>query len=321
MTKEQNIDPAMGHEYGKPGVYDGIKIEHYHGSNGLSKTGLDLLARSPSHYYSMKKDPARPPEVEKASHTQGNLLHCVVLEPGEFPKRYATLPADAPKRPTESQWNAAKPSPKSIADMTWWTDFGERNAGKTIIPLAQMDAAQRMRDSIMRIPDARDLFAKGKAEQSAYAIDEETGVLLKCRPDWNHPVGKNSVILADVKGYSDARESMFALQAARMSYDVQDVFYTDVWTKAAGVEVLDFIFVVVEDKWPFAANLITITPEDREVARRQYKPLVKTYAQCLASGEWPGFPTGVKTVKLPSWKARSIEALLDEDEQQEGAPE
>ncbi|MNY62519.1 hypothetical protein D3C86_1993460 [compost metagenome] len=59
------------------------------------------------------------------------------------------------------------------------------------------------------------------------------------------------------------------------------------------------------------------------MARRQYRPLVRTYAECMASGVWPGFSSGVKTVKLPSWKARSIEALLDEDDgaTEEGAGE
>ncbi|KAK50237.1 PD-(D/E)XK nuclease-like domain-containing protein [Bordetella bronchiseptica] len=284
-----------------PCVIEGQPIEQYHGGPGISKTGLDHVARSPALFYALHLDPARPAEKERAGQLEGQLAHCAILEPAEFDKRYAVLPADAPRRPTEAQWNAKKPSPESIEAMEWWTAWNKSSAGRTIITHAQRETALRQAESVRRLPDVAEALAAGRPEVSAYWIDSDTGVLCRCRPDWVHPAGDNGVILLDVKTYSDASPAEFARQIARKRYHVQDAFYSDGYARAAGVDVLGFVFVAVETEWPFAASAVMLDEPGKRQGAIDMRRDLATYAACLKVNDWPGHGASIHQVSMPAW--------------------
>ncbi|MFZ7197521.1 PD-(D/E)XK nuclease-like domain-containing protein, partial [Bordetella avium] len=105
--------------------------------------------------------------------------------------------------------------------------------------------------------------------------------------------GESGVILLDVKTFSDASPHEFSRQIARKRYHVQDAFYTDGYAAASGKSVLAFIFVAVQDAWPFAASAVMLDPRSQDQGRRDYRHNLSTYAECLTSGNWPGFGQGV----------------------------
>ncbi|WP_088158785.1 PD-(D/E)XK nuclease-like domain-containing protein [Achromobacter xylosoxidans] len=289
-----------------PCTIDGQEIEAYHRGAGISKTGLDHVARSPATFYALHVDPARPAEKERAGQLEGQLAHCAILEPAEFDQRYAVLPADAPDRPTEAMLNAKNPSESSIARQKWWAEWNAENAGRLVITHDQRETALRQAESVRRLPDVAEALAAGRPEVSAYWIDPDTGVLCRCRPDWVHPAGDNGVILLDVKTYSDANPAEFARQIARKRYHVQDAFYSDGFARASGLEVLAFVFVAVETEWPYAASAVMLDTASKHQGAQQVRRDLATYAACLASNEWPGHGTGIHQVSLPAW------ALTDE---------
>lgn len=284
-----------------PCVLAGQDIDAYHRGPGISKTGLDHIARSPAVFHALHLDPRRPPEKDRSGQLEGQLAHCAILEPDEFDKRYAVLPADAPRRPTEAQWNAKKPSPESVAAMEWWKEWNATAAGRVIVSHEQRETALRQGESVRRLPDVAEALASGAPEQSAYWIDPETGVLCRCRPDWVHPAGDAGVILLDVKTCGDASPDEFARQIARKRYHVQDTFYSDGYARAAGVDVLAFIFVAVESEYPFAASAVMLDEPSRDAGRFAYRRDLDTYARCVATGEWPGFSSAIQQVSLPAW--------------------
>lgn len=70
----------------KPGVYEGIPNAEYHGGPGISKSGLDLVHRSPMHYNAVvtavnDRTPTPAQEI-------GTAVHMAILEPEEFAKTY-----------------------------------------------------------------------------------------------------------------------------------------------------------------------------------------------------------------------------------------
>jgi len=289
------------------GIIHGLDIAEYHSGPGISKTGLDRIERSPWHYWNLTLNPERPAEKERAGQLEGQLAHTSILEPEEFTKRYAVVPESAPRRPTSAQWNAKKPNPESVEAMDWWRKWEAENGERTIITAQQYAAAIHQRVSALSLPDIRDALAEGWPEVSAFWTDPETGVLCRCRPDWVHPVGDDAVILLDVKTFSSAAPGEFSRQVARKRYQVQDAFYSDGFALASGKRVLAFIFLAVESEFPFAASASMLDEMSREQGRVDYRRNLNTYAQCLRSGEWPGYSAGIETINLPRWAMTDIE--------------
>ncbi|MFY3553344.1 PD-(D/E)XK nuclease-like domain-containing protein [Achromobacter insolitus] len=271
-----------------PCTIDGQDIEAYHRGPGISKTGLDHVARSPATFYALHLDPARPPEKERAGQLEGQLAHCAILEPAEFDKRYMVGPDVSRATKAWKEWEASLP------------------AGVIAIKPDQRETALRQAESVRRLPDVAEAQAAGRPEVSAYWIDPDTGVLCRCRPDWVHPAGDGGVILLDVKTYSDASPAEFARQIARKRYHVQDAFYSDGFARASGLDVLAFVFVAVETEWPYAASAVMLDAPSKAQGMQQVRRDLTTYAACLAANEWPGHGTGIHQVSLPAW------ALTDE---------
>ncbi|AZY52207.1 exonuclease VIII [Bordetella avium] len=266
-----------------PCVIEGQPIEQYHGGPGISKTGLDRINVSPANFYDLTLNPARPPEPERKGQLEGQLAHCAILEPEEFATRYAVGPDVIRSTKEWKAFEAALP------------------AGVIGIKPDQRETAMRQAEAVRRLPDVAEALAAGVAESSAYWIDQETGVLCRCRPDWCHPAGESGVILLDVKTFSDASPHEFSRQIARKRYHVQDAFYTDGYAAASGKSVLAFIFVAVQDAWPFAASAVMLDPRSQDQGRRDYRRNLSTYADCLTSGNWPGFGQGIHLASLPNW--------------------
>lgn len=264
-----------------PGIFNSIDIDDYHSGPGISNTGLSHIARSPAHFYALHLDPARPPEKERAGQLTGQLVHCAILEPDEFDKRYILGPT-------------ANRSTKV------WKEFCASFPDQVAIQQDQYDMARYAAESARKLPEIAETLAAGEAEQSAYWIDPETGVLCRCRPDWTHTFGAG-VVLMDVKTYSDASPAEFARQVARKSYHRQAAFYSDGYALASGQAVHAFVFLAVETEWPYAVSATMLDDEAVEKGRELYRDNLATYAECLKTGVWPGYSNAIDTISLPAW--------------------
>jgi hypothetical protein len=185
--------------------------------------------------------------------------------------------------------------------MAWWTEWNAKTRGATVVTADQYDVAMRQADSIRKLTEVAEALQRGRAEVSAYWIDQVTGELCRCRPDWAHDCGTNQSILLDVKTCSDASPNEFRRQIARKRYHVQDAFYGDGFAAASGREVLAFVFVAVEDHWPFAACALMLDDEGKAQGRRDYRRNLNTYADCREKGIWPGYGEQIQIVQLPKW--------------------
>lgn len=70
----------------KPGVYDGIPNAEYHSGPGISKSGLDLIHRSPLHYHAVVT--AENDRVPTPAQELGTAAHALILEPEVFTATY-----------------------------------------------------------------------------------------------------------------------------------------------------------------------------------------------------------------------------------------
>lgn len=271
----------------KRGIYTDIGIEAYHAGPGISKSGLDDLHRSPAFFHAHHRSPLRPVRSETTSQLHGNLAHCAILEPHAFDDRYVVGPSV--NRNTKA-----------------WKDFVD---GTMLIPIQadQRDVAMQQRDSVYALPNVfgkmtgKRVFSRGQAEVSAYWNDRENGVLCRARPDYWFPVNDREAVVVDVKTVGDARSFEFSRQCAKLRYHVQDGMYSEGIAMAAGLEVVAFIFVVVETAWPYAAASYQLGEQSRLEGFNEFRRLVDLYAECDSTDTWPGYAEQTSVIDLPPY--------------------
>jgi len=273
------------------GIHD-ISNEDYHAGPGISKSGLwTIHSQSPAHFIGQERK-------ETKAQAFGTACHTAVLEPHLLETRYCVIPQNAPRRPTEAQWKAAKPSPESVAAMNWWREFAQYNQGKTEITQADFDAVRKVRDRLHAEPLVQRLVKDAMYERSAYWTDPETGELCRCRPDIYSPGLR---MIGDVKTCRDASEFGFSRAIETYGYHVQDAFYSDGLALAGGGDVDAFVFIAIESEAPFEFQIYELEQADKDQGREIYRKALRRYADCKRTGLWPGYGSGVKTITRPKW--------------------
>lgn len=264
----------------KTGIHQ-LTNDEYHAADGISKSGLDLIARSPAHYIASKSEP----RVETPAMRAGTMLHTAILEPEMFAGNYAVQPK-FDRRTKQGKADAA--------------DWDEIFAGFIGLSQDEYDNVMRAAAAVRTHPACAFLFKKGVAEQSVFANDPETGVLVKCRPDWQAECG-DLRINCDVKSSEDARFSNFQRSAYNYGYAQQSAFYSDVCEWAGLPKPDSWFFLVFEKSAPYGVVLYEPDAEFIDYGRRKYREALNTYAECLAADKWPNYAAEVQSLTLPGW--------------------
>lgn len=277
-----------------------ITRPQYHADTSrVSKSGLDCIAQSPLHYWDKYLNPDHP-ERKSAKHFRvGDVCNDLLLfSPAEFAAQYAVIPVGAPKRPTDAQLRAKRPSPETQSAITWWNEFMGRNPGKTVVMPDEWDTARFVRDAIMAHPPAADLLSAGVAEKTFYFDEPETGAKCKCRPDW---LALQANFIVDLKTSKDASPAAFGRSAWAYRYDVQAAFYFDGLLYATGRSFDGFVFIAAEKERPYPVKVYYMDDDDFRVGRRRYMANLETYVNCLKTGVWPGYGDRVERLQLPNY--------------------
>lgn len=293
------------------GIYDGIPNALYHGGPGISKSGLDDIATSPLYFRTVKDNPRPTTDAFEI----GSAFHCIVLEPDVFEREYMCMPQGAPKRPSDRERYAKKPSPETLARCDWWDAFEDENKGKKLVSNKNdhdkgiwgrdtWDMIRFMRDAIAAHPEASVLLdpRMGRPELSVYASKEVYGYegkrrLAKCRPDFTH---LDFGVLVDLKSTNDATLSGFQRSVHDYRYDVQAAWYHDLCLEA-GLFNIGMIFVAVEKQPPYHVGVYELPPDWMREGRLKYQRDLRVYHECMEAGEWPSIPNYTRVLPQPGY--------------------
>jgi hypothetical protein len=273
-----------------PGIHDGIPSEDYHRGPGISSSGLKRLLPpyTPAHYRYGEY-------ATSAAMDFGKVAHRLVLGDGDS---FAVSPFDSFRSKEAREWKAEQEA-----------------QGVVIVSEAELATAQAMAAAVHAHPTAGPLFDDGKAEQSLYWTDDETGVLCRARVDWlRNLVEGRRLIVPDYKSARTAARDPFGRAAADFGYIISARFYLR-GCKALGLDP-DPVFVLVaqEKVAPYLIGVYTPDDEDLEHADQLISRGLRLYADCLANDTWPGYPTTVQTLPLPVYhRIKTEEYLTDVD--------
>lgn len=196
--------------------------------------------------------------------------------------------------------------------VTLWSDvkaeWEASNGHRTVLSEDEYAQVIAMRDAVMAHPAAGNLLRQaGMAERSVYWTDPETGVIGRCRPDWWVP---SKGLLADLKTTDDASPEGFGRSIMKWGYHRQHPYYLDGCNHAieqAGIDWPEqryFVFIAVEKAPPYNVAVYTLDDDSIAIGRAECREALNTYAECEASGEWPGYSPRIETVALPEWHIR-----------------
>lgn len=269
-----------------------ISNEDYHSDiSRISKSGLDLIHKSPAHYHYRYLDPLRVKEKEKDWAIDGSAFGCAIGEPDEFPQRYAVIDDIEICR----EIGGARPNTTNRYK-EWFASESEKLQGKIIIDIAAYKQYIAMRDAVRANPAAMHFLKSGDAERTFYFTDPDTKVNCRIRPDW---IAYNDYVV-DFKTTEDASPAGFGRSAFKFRYPCQGSFYGD-GLKQNGFKPRGFIFIVCEKSPPYY-NAVYILPQECErLGRLDYKADLYTYAECKEKNQWPSYGTEVMPLQLPHY--------------------
>lgn len=277
-----------------------ISRSAYHlDTSRVSKSGLDQINTSPLHFWDKYLNPDHP-ERKSAKHFRvGDVCNDLLLLPQkEFLSLYAVVPLGAPKRPSEYQLKAKRPSLETQSAITWWNEFLGNNPDKTVVMPDEWETARYVRDAIMKHKPAAELLEVGVAEKTIFFDEPETGAKCKCRPDW---MATDARLIVDLKTSKDASPAGFGRSAWAYRYDVQAAFYFDGVMYATGMGYDGFVFIAAEKERPYPVKVYYMDEDDLRVGRRRYMANLETYVDCMRTGFWPGYGEKVDRIQLPNF--------------------
>lgn len=256
----------------------------YHAHPAVSKSHLDLIARSPLHYWARYLDPDRITPEPSAQMRLGTALHTHVLELSRWDEEIAVAPAI--NRLTK-------------AGKEEWAAFVANAAGRTVITADDAAQVMAMGRAVMRHPAAAMLLGMpGKAETTHMWTDAATGLECKCRPDWLTDDGS---IVVDLKTTKEASLRGFKQSVANYRYHVQAAWYLHGLEQSTGKRPDQFIFICVESTAPYA---VAVYAADTEMIERGHDQAMRDLAKltvCKAADHWPSYSDQIETISLPGW--------------------
>jgi hypothetical protein len=271
------------------GIVDGISNDDYHNSPGISKSGLDMIRKSPASYLWQSKAPVDDSKTTALDF--GTAFHCYLLENAEFDNRYAIEPI------FNKRTNIGKEGAKEFEEAV-------KATGKQVVTDADLKKLQLMRGSVFAHPTAGSLMRlNGVSEQSVFWTDEETGASCRCRPDW---LIEDKKIMVDLKTAADFSRIQRAFEDYR--YFVQDPFYR-AGLKAVTGDDYDFLFIFVSTSincGRYPVDVIRLNDAARFDGETHMKADLQKYIDCQNNDDWQS----ITEIDRPNWATRNEEQIL-----------
>lgn len=246
-----------------------MKVKHI-----LSKSRLDLLRKAPALYKAQYIDRTLQKDENSPALIMGKAVHCRILEPQEFGKRYTIAP-NIDRRTKEGKER--------------WHEFAIQTEGLTILTKEQDKQIENIARAIYDHPAAAYLLAK--PGQSEIMVNWQDKSLVDCRGVIDRLTDDGLII--DIKTTDDASPVGFARSVRKYRYHVQAAFYSDGVPNSQG-----FFFIAVEKTEPYLVGVYYLMAEDLQRGREEYQQDIETFIECVKRDEWPGYGDTIQPLNI-----------------------
>jgi exodeoxyribonuclease VIII len=257
------------------GIYD-ISNDEYHSSNGVSRSQLMRLNKSPQHYWYEYLNPLYiKPEPTEAMKI-GSATHKYILEKNKFYDEYLIIP---------------KLDKRIAKNKEIYANLALLNPDKILIQEDDFEEICAYEHSIKNHIQASQLMMQLNIEKSLYWTDKETGIDCKVRPD-----GFDNNFVIDLKTTEDASIHAFKMSCFKYGYYLQAGMTLEAFRNVKGMDFDEFLIIVLEKKKPYPVAVYIMDIDAIEYGVKEFKRLLKKLKECMDKNEWPGYETQYLTV-------------------------
>lgn len=289
----------------KPRMIADMSIEDYHGDRSIISKSMLADMDCPQKFKWKYIDGAE--QDDKGFLNVGNAVHTLALEPQLFDKRFHVLPETYVNKDGE-----VKPF-RCDTRMQVYKDEIEKAGKRKIIAASDLVNIKSMAKALASNKMALAILKRpGKIEASIFWTDEETGLRLKCRPDF---LGDDSLIV-DLKVTHNADPSIFFKTAFDIGYDMSAAMTTAGVTALYGKKPDNYVFLVIEDKPPYVIEAFdSFRPFDDEpgglthldAGEYRFRNALARYKKCVKTDIWPGYREKITPMGVPYYGIKQME--------------
>lgn len=299
---------ADGEKISEPGFYN-ISLDRHHAQpcDGPSVTSgvlRQMELATPADVWAFHMlNPNRWEKEQTAALRLGRAMAAYV-EGGmdAVAQQFIVLPEDRPRKPTAQQiaaFDAGSASPAATASVTFWR-AGEAD-GRDVLSAAEKTMIEDMGKVLAQDPAACAVMG-GIPEVTMAWKDERTGLWLLSRPD---TVSFDGMMSDYKKMNTQGRPFNHRVVDQRITehgYDMQMAFAAEVFERITGNWPGVVGIVAQWDQPPHHVILREISEEDLRIAQFRNRRAIDRFAECLASGDWPGPGADVGVYHRPDWQ-------------------
>ena len=279
QAQDATIDKGVGKKIYPAGMHLDISNTDYHASAGLSSSTLKLSLES-MYKYKLSID-GELPFKQTPTMALGTAVHAYTLEPENFHNEIAIRPELG----------------YSKVDKILMSDFEEANQGKVFITKDQAIMARAMSDNILRHPEVGQIMRNSVCEQSGFYTDKHTGMSCKYRPDI-----RNKHFIADIKSTVSIHPSKFSSTIDKFGYHVSAAHYLEGDKTLHGTNHEQFIFIAVENKYPFEVAVYTLGAKSLERGYELRARGLNSIQLAKETGHYPMINGGMaQNIEIPNW--------------------
>lgn len=219
----------------------------------------------------------------------GSRFDALALDNKRWLEKYTVAPATYPCEPTKKDPRTEKPwNGNSDWCRTWKTE-AEKNGLEVLSVKEDAD----VKDAVIVLhkqPIISELIKSSRKQVfvTGEYKDRETGLVIPVKTLIDL-VSEDR--LGDLKSSSSADPLRWAKTCFDYNYDAQAAMNLDLFNAATDEERTDFFHVIQENyaPWQVCFPIPILSVELVEIGRMKVMAALRHYAQCLKSGNWPGY--------------------------------
>lgn len=259
-----------------------MTFEQYLKVDAISSSDMKKILQSPAKYKQYKNTSSKSTDAMLL----GSAIHCRILEPEEFTKRYIFEP-NLDKVKNKAKWKEFK------QDCIESNRIILKNSYNDIIEgIVQNLNGNMTMQAILNNPSI--VF-----EQSLFWHDKQFDIDCKCQCDFIIFNGDMAVI-GDIKTTTDC-DNPFERDFEKYQYYLQAYHYCcGVKASYENIKSVDFLFVAIEKTAPFEIQCYDLEKEYYEIGKIEREKAINKYKECLKNDSWKR-SENIKTLKVSNW--------------------